>query len=283
MASIPDSPFPIPGTIAFIGGGNMARSLIGGLIRNGAAAGTIAVAEPSDDLRAALARDFGVRAHADNAAAAHAADALVLAVKPQVMNTVCDGLCETVQKFHPLIVSIAAGIRSAQLERWLGGSVAVVRAMPNTPALIGAGATGACANPHVTAEMLTLAQSILGAAGLVRWLDDESLMDTVTAISGSAPAYFFLLVEALEDAAVAQGMARETARELAAQTCLGAGRMLREDGAAPAELRRRVTSPNGTTQAALDSFSADRFAEIVARAVTAATRRGGELSAQFGD
>ena len=281
-----NSRFPIPGSsprIAFIGGGNMARSLIGGLLRNGTAADTMAVSEPNDDLRAALARDFSIAVHGDNAAAARSADALVLAVKPQVMKSVCAGLRETAQVHKPLVISIAAGIRVAQLERWLGGDLAVVRAMPNTPALIGAGATGVCANARVDAALCTMAQNVLGAAGLVQWLDDEALMDTVTAISGSGPAYFFLLVEALEDAAVAQGMPRKTARELAAQTCLGAGRMLREDAIGPAELRRRVTSPNGTTQAALESFAADRFGEIVARAIAAATRRGAELSAQFGD
>jgi pyrroline-5-carboxylate reductase len=283
MMSVQRSPLTAHGPIAFIGGGNMARSLVGGLLRGGADAAALAVSEPNEELRAALARDFAIATHADNAAAARDAGALVLAVKPQVMKTVCAGLREIVQLRKPLIVSIAAGIRSAQLERWLGGGVAVVRAMPNTPALIGAGATGVCANAQVDAAARELAQRILGAAGLVQWLDDEALMDTVTAISGSGPAYFFLLVEALEQAAVAQGMSRETARELATQTCLGAGRMLREDGAAPDELRQRVTSPGGTTQAALESFSADGFAAIVARAVAAATRRGGELSAQFGD
>jgi len=283
MPSIPGHPTSAPARVAFIGGGNMARSLIGGLLRGGAAADTIAVSEPNDELRAALARDFSIAVHDDNASATRAADALVLAVKPQVMKTVCEGLRPVLQAHKPLIVSIAAGIRMAQLERWLGSDLAVVRAMPNTPALIGAGATGACANARVDAALRTLAKNILGAAGLVQWLDDESLMDTVTAVSGSGPAYFFLLVEALEEAAVAQGMPRETARELAAQTCLGAGRMLREEAVAPAELRRRVTSPNGTTQAALESFGADRFGEVVARAIAAATRRGSELSAQFGD
>jgi pyrroline-5-carboxylate reductase len=153
--------------------------------------------------------------------------------------------------------------------------------MPNTPALIGAGAAGLCANAACTAAQRDTAQSILSAAGLAVWIDDEARMDTVTALSGSGPAYFFLLTEALIEAAVAQGLPREAARELATQTCLGAGRMLREDGAAPAELRRRVTSPNGTTQAALDSFAADDFAQIVTRAVAAATKRGGELSTQL--
>ena len=270
-----------PHAIAFIGGGNMARSLIGGLIRNGTPPETISVAEPNAELRAALAREFSVAVHADNADAAHAADVAVLAVKPQVMKTVCAGLRDVAQARKPLIVSIAAGIRGAQLDAWLGGNLAIVRCMPNTPALISAGATGACANARVDAAQRALAQDILAAAGLVAWLDDETQMDTVTAISGSGPAYFFLLTEALIEAAVAQGLPRDAAQELATQTCLGAGRMLREDGAAPAELRRRVTSPNGTTQAALESFAADDFAQIVKRAVAAATKRGGEMSAEL--
>ncbi len=269
--------------IAFIGGGNMARSLIGGMIRDGMPAAAITVAEPDPDLRAALTQDFAVATHAENVDAARDAGALVLAVKPQVMKTVCAGLRESAQARKPLIVSIAAGIRVDQLDAWFGGNLAIVRCMPNTPALLGAGAAGLCANVACSAAQRDLAQSILSAAGLAVWISDEAQMDTVTALSGSGPAYFFLFVEAMIDAAVAQGLPREVARKLATQTCLGAGRMLREDGAAPAELRRRVTSPNGTTQAALDSFAADGFGQIVARAIAAATRRGGELSAQLDD
>ena len=156
-----------PHAIAFIGGGNMARSLIGGLIRNGTPPETISVAEPNAELRAALAREFSVAVHADNADAAHAADVAVLAVKPQVMKTVCAGLRDVAQARKPLIVSIAAGIRGAQLDAWLGGNLAIVRCMPNTPALISAGATGACANARVDAAQHALAQEILAAAGLV--------------------------------------------------------------------------------------------------------------------
>ncbi|MCE5234295.1 MAG: pyrroline-5-carboxylate reductase [Xanthomonadaceae bacterium] len=269
--------------IAFIGGGNMARSLIGGLVRTGTAGAAIAVAEPRADAREALAREFGVGAWADNAEAARGADVLLLAVKPQMMRQVCEGLASTVQAGRPLVISIAAGIRLIQLERWLGGRLPVVRCMPNTPALIGAGATGLVANARVSAPQRAEAEHILGAAGLAVWIDDEAQMDTVTALSGSGPAYFFLLVEALEDAAARQGLPRETARRLAIQTCLGAGRMLGEDGEPPAALRQRVTSPGGTTQAALDAFAAGGFAALVAAAVAAATRRGGELSAQLGD
>jgi len=267
--------------IAFIGGGNMARSLIGGLIRDGVPPARLAVSEPNADLRAALASDFAITTPAGNEDAAATADVLLLAVKPQVMSSVCAGLRATAQARKPLVISTAAGIRIDQLDTWLGGGVPIVRCMPNTPALIGAGATGACANARCSDAQRATAQAILNAVGATVWIADEGLMDTVTAISGSGPAYFFLLVEALEDAAVAQGLPRETARALATQTCLGAGRMLSEDGAAPAELRRRVTSPGGTTQAALDSFAASAFHATVARAVAAATQRGGELSAQL--
>jgi pyrroline-5-carboxylate reductase len=265
--------------IAFIGGGNMARSLVGGLLST-ADASSIAVAEPQPETRDALARDFGVATFADGREAVTGADTVVLAVKPQVMPAVCGTLAESVQRQRPLVISIAAGIRTDQLERWLGGKLAIVRSMPNTPALVGAGATGLYANARVSAPQRAQAQHVLDAAGITAWVDDEAQMDIVTAISGSAPAYFFLLVEALEAAAAAQGLPRETARRLAAQTCLGAGRMLTESGEAPETLRKRVTSPNGTTEAALDSFAGDDLRRIVARAVAAATVRGAELAAE---
>lgn len=280
MASTPDSQFPIPGMIAFIGGGNMARSLIGALIRGGVAAQSIAVAEPDAATRDALARDFGVAAHASNADAVRGATTIVLAVKPQVLPAVCAELGRAIGDAEPLIVSIAAGIRIEQIERWTGLSLPVVRAMPNTPALIGAGATGLIANARASADDRVRAEAMLGAAGRTAWIEHEALMDTVTALSGSGPAYFFLLVEALEDAAVAEGLPRETARMLASQTCLGAGRMLAESGEAPSTLRERVTSPGGTTAAALAAFDAGGLRKLVAAAVAAATKRGRELSAR---
>jgi pyrroline-5-carboxylate reductase len=237
MSPIPDSRVPIPGTIAFIGGGNMARSLIGALVRGGTPASAIAVAEPNAELRAALARDFGVAVHDHARAAAAGAGVLVLAVKPQMLKDVCAEIAATVAAARPLVISIAAGIRIEQLGAWLGAGVPIVRSMPNTPALIGAGATGLIANDDANAEQRARAQAILGAAGITVWIEREELMDTVTALSGSGPAYFFLLVEALEDAAVAQGMPRATARALATQTCFGAGRMLVEDGDRAARTR----------------------------------------------
>ena len=269
--------------VAFIGGGNMARSLIGGLIRSGTVPASLAVGEPSSELASALTRDFRVAVSADNHSAVHGARAWVLSVKPQVVRHVCESLRDEAQSRRPLVISVAAGIRTDQIDQWLGGSLAVVRCMPNTPALIGAGASGLFANARADAAQRRLAESIVAGSGVVVWIDDEILMDTVTAISGSGPAYFFLLVEAIEDAAVAQGMPRDAARKLAVQTCLGAGRMLAEEAVPPRTLRERVTSRGGTTQAALDSFAASGFADAVARAVAAATARGREMSADFGD
>ena len=177
--------------IAFVGGGNMARSLIGGLVRQGHDAAAIRVAEPNAELRQALAQDFGVAVFEHGREAAAGADAVLLAVKPQVMRPVCESLREVLQADSPLLISIAAGIRMDQLEQWCGGGVAVVRSMPNTPALIGAGASGLCANARVSAAQRAQAEHILGAAGLTVWIAAEEQMDIVTAISGSGPAYFF--------------------------------------------------------------------------------------------
>ncbi|WP_313219290.1 pyrroline-5-carboxylate reductase [Stenotrophomonas sp.] len=266
-------------SITFIGGGNMARSLIAGLIRQGVAPAHLHVAEPVAELRSQLTADFGVHTYASASEAAAQGQVWLLAVKPQVLRDVCASLEESAAAQAPLVVSIAAGITSAQLVRWLGGRPAVVRAMPNTPALLGAGVTGLFATAGVSHAQRQQADTLLASAGRTVWIDDEARMDAVTAVSGSGPAYVFLLAEAMEAAAQAQGLAPDAARVLVVQTLLGASRMLDESGEAPAELRRRVTSPNGTTQAAIESFQADGFEAIVGRAIEAATRRGQALSA----
>jgi pyrroline-5-carboxylate reductase len=265
--------------IAFIGGGNMARSLVGGLVARGWPAARLHVAEPHAPLREALARDFGVAAHADNAEAARAAGAWLFAVKPQVLRSVAEALAPVAQARRPVAISIAAGITAGQLDRWLGGGIAVVRAMPNTPALLGAGATGLHANAAVDAAQHALVERILGAAGTTAWIADEAAMDAVTAMSGSGPAYVFLLAEAMQAAGEAEGLDPAAARALALQTILGAARMLVETGDPPDLLRQRVTSPNGTTQAALETFEAGGFRGLVAAAIAAAARRARELSA----
>lgn len=263
--------------IVFIGGGNMARSLIGGMLAKDHPRDRIRVSEPNADARRGLEIEFGVAALADNREAAVDADVLLLAVKPQVMTSVCTDLGGTLPR-EAVAVSIAAGITAEQVDRWLGGGRAVVRAMPNTPALLGAGATGLFANARVSAEQRRQAEATLGAVGICVWIEHEAQMDAVTALSGSGPAYLFLLAEAMQDAAVAQGLPADAARRLATQTLLGAARMLDESGEPAATLRTRVTSPGGTTQAAIEHFEAGGLRRLVDGAITAATRRGAELS-----
>ncbi|MCD9097931.1 pyrroline-5-carboxylate reductase [Luteimonas fraxinea] len=265
--------------IVFIGGGNMARSLIGGLVARGGDAASVRVVDPNADSRDALASDFGVRTFENAADAVDGAATWVLATKPQVLRGVCESLADVAQATQPLVLSIAAGITATQLDRWLGGDVPVVRTMPNTPALLGAGVTGLFANARVDAAGRDRAQALLESAGETVWIEDEARMDAVTAVSGSGPAYIFLLAEAMEEAAIAQGLPAKDARTLVLQTVLGAARMLVESDEAPAELRRRVTSPGGTTQAAIETFEAGGLRTLVADAIANAARRGGELSA----
>ncbi|MBS0195104.1 MAG: pyrroline-5-carboxylate reductase [Proteobacteria bacterium] len=276
-----------PAATAFIGGGNVARSMLGGLVARGTPVAQLRVSEPDAELRAALVRDFGVTAHIANMDAAASAEVWVLAVKPQILRGVCEELAALAARARPLVVTLAAGIPIAAVERWLspcgGGSLPIVRAMPNTPALVGASATALCANAHVAPAQKGRAQRLFDAVGTVAWIGDEHLMDTVTATSGSGPAYMFALVEAMQAAAVAQGLPIDVARTLIAQTVLGAGRMLVESGEDAATLRRRVTSPGGVTEQALRCFTEGGFDDLVANAIAAATTRGVELAAQYAD
>ncbi|CAD0322450.1 pyrroline-5-carboxylate reductase [Xanthomonas sp. WHRI 8391] len=279
LPSSPASSHPNAAITAFVGGGNMARSLIAGLIRQGVPAASIRVAEPIAELREALSRDFGVHAVEDARTAVDGAAIWVLAVKPQVLPSVCAQLADLAQAQQPLLLSIAAGITATQLQRWSGGDVAVVRAMPNMPSLLGAGVTALYATARVSDAQRVQATRLLDSAGVTVWIDDEAQMDAVTAVSGSGPAYVFLLAEAMEAAAQAQGLPADTARTLVLQTVLGAARMLTESGEAPEQLRHRVTSPNGTTQAAIEAFQAGGFEALTASAIAAATERGRSLSA----
>jgi pyrroline-5-carboxylate reductase len=265
--------------IAFIGGGNMARSLIAGLRARGHDGANLRIADPDRDALAALAREYGVVAATDAAHAVAGADAVLLAVKPQVLAQVCADLGQALGSARPTVISIAAGVRSDQIDRWLGGGRAVVRTMPNTPAQLGAGATGLFANAHCVESDRALAQSLLAAVGATVWIDDEDLMDAVTAVSGSGPAYVFRLVEALQGAARAQGLSDEAARTLVLHTVHGAARMALETGEDAGTLRRRVTSPGGTTAAAMQALDAGGFDALVGQAVDAAAARGRELSA----
>lgn len=267
--------------IAFIGGGNMARSLAGGLIADGMPASRLSVAEPDAARRDALRQEFGISVTPDNAAAVAAAQVVLLAVKPQVMPGVARELGPVLAGSGALVISVAAGIRSADLARWLGGGIPVIRAMPNTPALIGCGATVLCAAPGATDAQREQAEAILRAVGSVSWVEDETQMDAVTALSGSGPAYFFLLAEAMADAAAEQGLAPELARLLAVETALGAARVAVESDEQIDALRRQVTSPGGTTEAAVNALEDGGFRRLVATALAAARTRSRELAERF--
>lgn len=268
--------------IAFIGGGHMTTSLVGGLRARGFAAQDLQVSDPVADQRGRLAHDFGVRTTPDNAEAVRDADLVVLAVKPQDMAVAARSISAELASRRRIVVSIAAGIRIANLSHWLGGRALVVRTMPNRPALIGAGITAACAGPGVEPADRATVEQVLSSAGPVVWLEAESQMDAVTAVSGSGPAYFFLLVEALEDAGASLGLPRDTARQLAIHTALGSGRMVAESLDSPATLREQVTSKGGTTAAALAVLDRARVRDIFAEAVAEAARRSTELADQFG-
>jgi pyrroline-5-carboxylate reductase len=269
-------------TIAFIGAGNMGRSLAGGLLKSGWDRDRLIMTDPAPEQRQAVERLFQVTVYADNAEAAAAADVLVLAVKPQVLRAVCEPLASIAQQKKPLIVSIAAGVRIEPMERWLGGAVPLVRVMPNTPALVGSGASALFANPRVSKAQRDLAESILRTVGITVWLPKEDLLDVVTALSGSGPAYFFLVMEALERAAIAQGLESSIARLLTLETAFGAAKMALEGGTEPDELRRRVTSPGGTTERGIAVLREGAIEQLFADAVAAATQRARELADMFG-
>ncbi len=267
--------------IAFIGGGNMAASLAGGLIAAGSAPSSILVAEPDDDRRTQVREQFGVTTTADNPDTL-SRDVVVLAVKPQLMQKVCRQLSAHASVRQPLYVSIAAGIRTADIMRWLGHEIAVVRCMPNTPALIRCGATALYANAFVSDAQKQLAVDIMQAVGITTWVAEEELLDVVTALSGSGPAYFFLLMEAMRKSAVNLGLDSDTAGKLTLQTALGAARMADESGVDVEELRARVTSKGGTTAAAIASFEHHDFHYNVGKALQAAYHRSRELADELG-
>lgn len=264
--------------LGFIGAGNMASSLIGGLLADAWSADDIRAADIDEGQTARLSQRFGIRTATDNKAVVDAADILVLAVKPQIMQPVLRAMAPQVQKKRPLVISVAAGITLDALDDWLGGNIPLVRTMPNTPALVRSGATALFANRHADIEHRNQAESILRSVGLTVWVAQESQLDTVTALSGSGPAYFFLLMEAMEEAAVQMGLERDTARLLTGQTALGAARVAIESDETPAALRRRVTSPGGTTEQAIGVFENKALSSIVLAAMQAAGRRSDELS-----
>ena len=267
--------------ISFIGGGNMAQALISGLVSCGVKPSLITVADPSSEAREQLvAKGLNtVDPTADAKAAVIDADIVVLAVKPQVMKAVVSSFADVLDK--QLVISVAAGLSTELLSDMLGGYDNIVRAMPNTPAMIQMGATGLYGTDNISAEQKQLATAVMEASGLVMWVDNEEHMHAVTAVSGSAPAYMFYFIEAMVDGAVALGLDKEHASALAMQTMLGAAKMAMGSEDAPSELRRKVTSPNGTTQAAIESMQANDIGRQIGEAMQACYDRSQALSEEM--
>ena len=266
--------------IGFIGGGNMASSLISGLIASGHSSQQIWVSDINPDTLKSLESNLNVNTAANNDTVINEVDVVVLAVKPQVLSSVAKSASTLIQKKKSLVVSIAAGISQHSLSLWLGSDTAIVRCMPNTPALVLTGATALHANAKVTAEQRDLAENIMRSVGIALWVGDESEIDAVTAVSGSGPAYYFLLMEAMEKAALELGLNEATARLLVQQTALGAAKIALESSESPELLRKRVTSPGGTTQRAIETFEQGGFTQLVSKALHAARDRSIEMSRQ---
>ena len=268
--------------IGFVGAGNMAASLIGGLIADGTDPSCLWVSDIDNQKLNHLESRFGVKTVMDNASLVNKVDAVVIALKPQVFGEVAKQMADSVKEYKPLIISVAAGIRTADMEAWFGDDAAIVRTMPNTPALVQTGATGLYANTHVSAAQKVVAENIMRAVGVAMWVEQEQQMDVVTALSGSGPAYYFYVMEAMEKAGKQLGLSESTARLLTIQTALGAAELAMESSDEPAVLRQRVTSPGGTTEQALKILQESGLDKIFKTAMEAATKRAAELAEQYG-
>ncbi len=261
----------------------MGRSLIGGLIANGHKPESICGADPDPIQRNKLRELFQIEVYEDNTDAINGADVIVLAVKPQTMQDIINNIADQFEHNSPLILSIAAGIRLSALSTWMQKDLPITRVMPNTPALIQAGAAALYANEMVSPEQRELAEMIMRSVGVAVWLEDEALMDVVTALSGSGPAYFFLLMEVMENVAVDMGLNQKQARLLTLETAFGAAKMAIESNLDAATLRHQVTSPGGTTEQALNVLTDGKFGELFHKALTAAYQRSIELADSFGE
>ncbi len=268
--------------IAFIGAGNMASALIKGLIKNGHPANTIWACDREQKKLDRLRETLGIHVSQDSVSAVSQCESVVLAVKPQAIKGLCAEIRPAVHKQQPLIISVAAGISSSTLAYWLGEDTAIVRTMPNTPSSVNCGATGLFARPQVSPQQKKMAELLMGSVGIYTWVDKEQHLDIVTALSGSGPAYYFLLMEAMEQAATQLGLPQNTARLLTLQTALGAAKMAMDSEKKPAELRAEVTSPGGTTERAIKTFEQGHFFTLVSSAMSAANTRSSEIANQFG-
>jgi len=265
-------------TIAIIGTGNMGGSLIRGLLHSGHPSECIWASDPNLEKLQVLQHSFHLSVTTDNAQAVEKADCVIFAIKPQQFSSVATGLAALIQRRKPLVVSIAAGIPVANIQHWIGGQPAIVRTMPNIASILTCGATALYANPHVSEEQRSMAESIMRTIGVTVWLLEEGLMDTVTALSGNGPAYFFLVMEALQEAATQLGLPHETARLLTLETAFGAARMAMESNRSLVELRHQVTSPQGTTEKAVSVLEDNDIRGLFKKALQASMRRSEELA-----
>jgi len=265
--------------ICFIGAGNMAKAIIGGLIKKSFPATQITACAPTESKLRVLKEELGVEVSCENKKAVSHADIILLCVKPQVLEEVCKQLRGALDH-QPLIISIAAGVELNSISAWLEGNGPIIRCMPNTPSQVLKGASGLFANAHVSEAQRCVATELFSAIGIVEWVDVEEKMHAVTALSGSGPAYIFLVIEAMEAAAVKQGLAPETARKLAAQTVAGAAEMVLSSALEPAQLKRNVMSPGGTTERAIQTFESLGLVAIFEQAMNAAAERSVTLSKQ---
>ncbi|WP_020406023.1 pyrroline-5-carboxylate reductase [Hahella ganghwensis] len=264
----------------FIGAGNMARAILGGLVDKGYPASSISACSPSNDELESLKMDFQIKTSLDNTTYLEQTDVLLLCTKPQVLQKACEAIRDSVQARKPLIVSIAAGVTIEQIEEWLGGELPVVRCMPNTPAQVHIGASGLFANARVSEDQKALTTRLFESIGLVAWVSSESDLHTVTALSGSGPAYCFMFIEAMEKAAIELGLNNSDARALAIQTMRGAAELASRSDESPEQLKRRVMSPGGTTERAVWRFEQEKLPEIVAAAMRDAWTRSYELAGE---
>lgn len=269
-------------SIGFIGGGNMATSLIAGLIADGWRADNIHLSEPDASKRELLSSRFSIRTYDDNQVMVANTNIVVLAVKPQIMASVCEEISNSINQNQPLVLSIAAGIQVAHLSRWLGGYKQIVRTMPNTPSMVQSGATALFSDPSVNEDGKNAAETIMRAVGLSIWVETEDELDAVTALSGSGPAYFFYIMEAMEKAGIELGLAADTARLLSIQTAFGAAKMALESTDSPSVLRHNVTSPGGTTERALSILKDKQLEKIFSEALAGACARSKELAEEIG-
>ncbi len=267
--------------IRFVGAGNMAASLMGGLINKGITASQMSASDPGRNQREYIEKQFQILTHDDNNAHFGMPDMVIIAVKPQIMKQVLEDVALSIGRTNPLVVSVAAGITTDQISQWLGAELAIVRTMPNTPALIGQGAIGMFANPSVTKEQQLLTEQVMDAVGTSIWVTEESDIDAVTALSGSGPAYFFMFMQYLQQAGQKLGLSEANAALLAKKTAVGSALLAERSPETLQQLKDRVTSPNGTTAAALESFAENHIEQIIEQAITAANDRSVALSKEF--